>query len=86
MKDFEIMEHFEGPGDLDKDVPDLVFLEVLFFLLVLENFLVEVASIGKLHHDTSAIHKITIDFCPPETLPCTRLYWDILWTLISALR
>ena len=77
MKYFEIMEYLQSPGHLNKHIPDLIFFEELLFLLVLHDLLVKVTPISELHHNASAIDKITKDFCPPERLPYTRLYLDI---------
>ena len=49
MEDFEIVKLLESSESVDDDSPDEVFFEILFFLLVVWYFMVEVAIISELH-------------------------------------
>ena len=60
MQYFKLMESFHAGDCLDEDTPDLMFFEELFFLLMVNYFLVEVAVICELHDDAgldSEYHK-----------------------------
>lgn len=53
MENVEIMQSLESESDLNKCLPDEVFLEKLLVLLLIHNFLVQVSIIRKLHHYAS---------------------------------
>ena len=53
MQNFELMQGLKPNDGLNQDAPDLVLLEELFLLFVVDYLLIEVAVIGKLHHDTA---------------------------------
>ncbi len=52
MKDFHLMQLDQSFGDLDKDVPDVLFIELSALFFVLKYFLEEITSISVFHHDT----------------------------------
>ena len=53
MKDVEVMQGLESDHSLDKNGPNLAFLEQLLPLLVVDDLLVEVAIVRELHHDAA---------------------------------
>lgn len=52
MQDAAHMESTEAPHDLDKDVPDLLLLYVGLALLIVADFLKDVAVVRVLHDQT----------------------------------
>lgn len=50
MKDVEIVQTFQAQNDLDEGFPDEFLVEVFLELLLVENFLVKVSIVRKLHH------------------------------------
>lgn len=53
MQDVEVMQGLEADHRLDEHTPYLALLEELLPLLVVDDLLVEVAVVGKLHHDAA---------------------------------
>lgn len=51
MKDIELMKAPETKKYLNKNIPYLFFIEKLFLFFVLNNLLIEIAVIEKLHDD-----------------------------------
>lgn len=58
MEDLEVVEGFEASGDLDEYVPDLILLEIFLLLLILNNLLIQIAPISKLHNNTKITPEI----------------------------
>ncbi len=58
MEDFHLMQLDQSFGDLDKDIPDVLFIELSTLFLVLKYFLEQVASISVFHHNTKWIKNI----------------------------
>ena len=46
-----IMQRFETSNNLDEDLPDLLFRNVLLHFLVLSDLLEEVTVVGEFHDD-----------------------------------
>ena len=61
MQNSQVMKLFESKKDLGEDVPDIVFLKILSFPLVLENFLQQVSTITILHYDAIITRKATTE-------------------------
>lgn len=53
MENFEIMQCFESPGDLDENIPDFSFVKIAFFLFILDDLLIKVSSVCELHNHAS---------------------------------
>jgi len=51
MKYFQVVQLFQSSKDVDDGLPDVVFVEVLLFLFILGDFVVEVAVVSELHDD-----------------------------------
>lgn len=58
------MKALKTDKNLYKDIPDLVLLEKCLRFLMINNFLVQVTIVSKLHDNTTISNKFTIDFCP----------------------
>lgn len=54
MKNVQRMETAKAEQYLDQNIPDILLFEELLFLLVVYNFLIEVAIIQKLHDDAAS--------------------------------
>lgn len=53
MEDLVLVQHFQTFDYLNENSPDLLFFQVGLLLLVLCDFLVQVALVRVLHHDTN---------------------------------
>jgi hypothetical protein len=51
VEDFSFMEGFEASDDLDEDVPDFLFFDVSFALLIAADFLEDVSVVSILHYE-----------------------------------
>lgn len=49
VQNFEIVKFFEPSKGVDDDIPDEILIEVLSFLFVLRNLVVEVSIVCELH-------------------------------------
>ena len=58
MENFLLVENFERPGHFYEDAPYLLLVDELVRLLLLEDLLVEVAVVGKLHHEAERGRRI----------------------------
>ena len=56
MKNFELVQSFESCNCLDEYTPYLVLLEKFLLFFMLDNLLVEVTVIRKLHHYAISTH------------------------------
>ena len=54
MQDAADVECAESTDDLNEDVPDLLLLDVGLPLLIVTDFLEDIAVVGVLHHKTQA--------------------------------
>ena len=58
MQNLDIVQRFQSLNYLYKNAPDLVFLEICLFLLVLCYFLEQVSVVRVLHHDAIKVSKL----------------------------
>lgn len=52
MKNFDVMERFQAANNLNKYLPDFIFLNVLLILLMGCDLLKQIAVVRILHYDT----------------------------------
>lgn len=53
MHDMMIMQGFESMQNLNEDIPNQIFLQILFALLMLLYLLHQITAISMLHHHTN---------------------------------
>lgn len=60
MKYFHVMKRFQTTNNLYENSPNVIFVYILLFFLVLGNFLEQVTVVNVFHYDTKI--QITISF------------------------
>ena len=61
MQNLAFVENLEAPDDLDKDIPDFLFLDVGLSFLVVTDLLKDVSVVGILHDETKS--KVSLYYC-----------------------
>ena len=95
MKYFHVVKRFQTANNLYENSPNVIFVYVLLFFLVLGNFLEQVAIVNVFHYDTKiqitiSIHSqqvnqdLTYHKLVEASSMKTSLYWHILGWLILA--
>ena len=74
MEYIEGVEGLESDYCLDEHTPNLTFLEEFFLLLVVDDLLVEVTVVGKLH-DNAAYHTLYHRFLPSKKASLYPTIW-----------
>ena len=95
MKYFHVVKRFQTTNNLYENSPNVIFMYILLFFLVLGNFLEQVAIVNVFHYDTKiqitiSIHSqqvnqdLTYHKLVEASSMKTSLYWHILGWLILA--
>ena len=95
MKYFHVVKRFQTTNNLYENSPNVIFVYILLFFLVLGNFLEQVTIVNVFHYDTKiqimiSIHsqQVNSDLTYHKLVEAssmkTSLYWHILGWLILA--
>ena len=52
MQDFSVMQCFQASDNLNENIPNLLFLDVGFSLLIAANLLEDIAIVSIFHYET----------------------------------
>ena len=98
MKYFHVVKRFQTANNLYENSPNVIFVYILLFFLVLGNFLEQVAIVNVFHYDTKiqitiSIHSqqvnedLTYHKLVEASSMKTSLYWHILgWLILAKIR